>query len=99
MKLGVVVSGQGTNLRNLIDRGFDVAAVATNRPSCGGAELAPRRKIPLGELSVKHFSSEEEPDAAMRDFFPAHPVELVVDAGYDRTHTRPLLEAIPRPIL
>ena len=29
----------------------------------------------------------------MRDFFRAHGVELVVDAGYDRIHTRPLLDA------
>jgi phosphoribosylglycinamide formyltransferase-1 len=29
----------------------------------------------------------------MRDFFKAHEVELVVDAGYDRIHTEPFLEA------
>jgi phosphoribosylglycinamide formyltransferase 1 len=29
----------------------------------------------------------------MRDFFKSHGVELVVDAGYDRIHTEPLLEA------
>ncbi len=29
----------------------------------------------------------------MRDFFTAHGVELVVDAGYDRIHTRPFLDA------
>ena len=40
MKLGVCVSGQGTNLRNLVERGFDVVAVATNRPSCAGAAYA-----------------------------------------------------------
>ena len=73
--------------------------MATNRPSCGGAELARRRKIPLGELSLRLFSSEEERDAAMRDFFKAHRVELVVDAGYDRIHTRPFLEAFPGRIL
>jgi len=89
----VVVSGQGSNLRNLVERGFDVVAVATNRPSCGGAAFARECKIPLGELSVKRFSSEEERDAAMRDFFRSHGVELVVDAGYDRIHTRPFLEA------
>jgi phosphoribosylglycinamide formyltransferase-1 len=93
MRLGVVVSGKGSNLRNLVDRGFDVAAVATNRPSCGGAAFARERDIPLGQLSLKGFSSEEERDAAMRDFFRAHGVELVVDAGYDRIHTRPFLEA------
>ena len=93
MKLGVVVSGQGTNLRNLVHRGFDVVAVATNRPSCGAAAFARRRSIPLGELSLKQFVSETERDAAMRDFFRAHGVELVVDAGYDRIHTQPFLEA------
>ena len=29
----------------------------------------------------------------MRDFFLGHGVELVVDAGYDRIHTRPFLDA------
>ena len=93
MKLGGVVSGKGSNLRNLLDRGFNVVAVATNRPACGGAEFARERGIPLGELSLKQFSSGEERDAAMRDFFRSHGVELVVDAGYDRIHTRPFLEA------
>ncbi len=93
MKLGVVVSGKGSNLRNLVERGFEVVAVATNRPSCGGAEFARERNIPVGELSLKQFASEEERDAAMRDFFQTNGVELVVDAGYDRIHTRPFLEA------
>jgi phosphoribosylglycinamide formyltransferase 1 len=93
MKLGVVVSGKGSNLRNLVSRGFNVVAVATNRPSCGGAEFARKRRIPLGELSLKQFTSGEARDEAMRDFFRSHGVELVVDAGYDRIHTRPFLEA------
>ena len=29
----------------------------------------------------------------MRDFFLAHGVQLVVDAGYDRIHTKPFLDA------
>jgi phosphoribosylglycinamide formyltransferase-1 len=93
MRLGVVVSGQGSNLRNLVERKFDVVAVATNRPSCGGAGFARERGIPLGELSLKRFASEAERDTAMRDFFLGRGVELVVDAGYDRIHTRPFMEA------
>jgi phosphoribosylglycinamide formyltransferase-1 len=93
MRLGVVVSGKGSNLRNLVERNFEVVAVATNRPSCGGAYFARERDIPLGELSLKRFASEGERDIAMRDFFLAHGVELVVDAGYDRIHTHPFLEA------
>jgi phosphoribosylglycinamide formyltransferase-1 len=93
MRLGVCVSGRGSNLHNLVERGFDVVAVATNRPSCGGAAFARERGIPLGALSQKGFASAEDRDAAMRDFFRAHRVELIVDAGYDRVHTAPLLDA------
>jgi phosphoribosylglycinamide formyltransferase 1 len=67
--------------------------VATNRPACGGAAFARERGIPVGELSQKAFASTEERDAAMRDFFTSHGVELVVDAGYDRIQTAPLLDA------
>jgi len=93
LRLGVAVSGQGTNLGNLLARGFNVVAVATNRPQCGGAAIAREHGIPLGELPVKAFGSVEERDAAMRDFFVGQGVELVVDAGYDRIHSRPFLEA------
>jgi phosphoribosylglycinamide formyltransferase-1 len=68
-------------------------AVATNRPSCGGAALARELGIPLGELSQKTFASGEARDAAMRDFFVAQGVQLVVDAGYDRVHSAPFLAA------
>jgi len=93
VKLGVCVSGQGSNLRNLVERGFEVVAVATNRPSCGGAAFARERGIPLAELSQKAFASVEDRDASMRDFFIDRGVELVVDAGYDRVHSAPFLEA------
>ena len=87
------MSGNGTNLRNLIDRGFNVVAVATNRPSCKGAAFAREHGIPLGELPQKRFGSVEERDAAMLGFFTDHGVELVVDAGYDRIHSRAFVDA------
>jgi len=93
VKLGICISGQGTNLRNLVERGFEVVAVATNRPSCGGAAFARERGLPLAELSQRAFATVEDRDAAMRDFFIDHGVELVVDAGYDRVHSAPFLEA------
>jgi phosphoribosylglycinamide formyltransferase-1 len=74
-------------------------AVATNRPSCGGAALAREKGIPLGELSQKVFGSAEERDTAMREFFKGHGVELVVDAGYDRVHSNAFLEAFSGRII
>lgn len=70
-----------------------MVAVATNRPSCAGAAFAREQRIPLAELSQRRFASIEQRDTAMRDFFLEHAVQLVVDAGYDRVHSAPLLEA------
>lgn len=84
---------------NLVAKGLDVVAVVTNRPSCTGAAFARERGIPLGEFSQKAFASAEQRDAAMRDFLTEHRVELVVDAGYDRIHTRPFLDAFAGRII
>jgi phosphoribosylglycinamide formyltransferase 1 len=74
-------------------------AVATNRPSCGGAAYARDKGIPLGELSQKNFNSAEDRDAAMSDFFRKHGVEVVVDAGYDRVHSQAFLDAFEDRII
>src|SRR5207253_1547201 len=57
------------------------------------------QRIPLGELSQKAFESAEARDMAMRDFFRDHRVEMVVDAGYDRIHTRPFLDAFANRLI
>ena len=84
VRLGVLASGKGSNLRNLADLGYLVVAVATNRPSCGAAAIARERGIPLGEFSQRRFGSLDERDAAMRGWLEERGVELVVNAGYDR---------------
>jgi phosphoribosylglycinamide formyltransferase-1 len=76
-----------------------VVAVVTNRASCGAAAFARERGIPVGELSQKAFASAEERDLAMRDFLRDHGVELVVDAGFDRVHSRAFLEAFEGRII
>ena len=93
MRLGVLVSGKGTNLRNLVERGFEVVAVATNKPSCGGAVFARERAVPLGEFSQKAFASLAERDEAMRDWLLDQEVDLVVNAGYDRILTAGFIAA------
>jgi phosphoribosylglycinamide formyltransferase 1 len=87
MRLGVLASGKGSNLRNLVERGLEVVALPTNRPSCGAAGFARERGLPLGEFSQKTFASLEERDAAMRDWLLDQRVDLVVNAGYDRILT------------
>jgi phosphoribosylglycinamide formyltransferase-1 len=93
VRVGVLASGRGSNLRNLVDRGYDVVAVATNRPSCGAAVFARERGLALGEFSQRRFASSEDRDAAMLDWLSGHGVELVVNAGYDRILSRAFVAA------
>ncbi len=93
VRLGVLASGRGSNLRNLVERGYDVVAVATNRPSCGAAAFARAHGLVLGEFSQRRFPSSEERDAAMLDWLCGHGVELVVNAGYDRILSRAFVAA------
>jgi len=97
--LGVLASGRGSNLRNLLELGYRIAAVATNRPSCGAAALARERGLALGEFSQRRFASSEERDAAMLAWLRERGVELVVNAGYDRILSSDFVAAFPRRIV
>ncbi|HEX4215640.1 MAG TPA: phosphoribosylglycinamide formyltransferase [Candidatus Dormibacteraeota bacterium] len=99
MRLGVLASGRGTNLRNLVDRGYEVAAVATNRPSSGAAAIARERGLELGEFPQSRYPSRVERDQAMRDWLLGRAVELVVLAGYDRVVDPSLVRAFPGRML
>jgi phosphoribosylglycinamide formyltransferase-1 len=93
LRIGVLASGKGSNLRNLVERALPVVAVATNRPSCGAAAFARDRGIALGEFSQRGFDSVELRDAAMRDWLRGLGVELVVNAGYDRILSAAFIDA------
>jgi len=84
LRLGILASGRGTNLRNLVERGFDVVGVATNRPSCAAAGFARERSLTLGEFSQKSYPSLAARDAAMGAWLESIRAQVVVNAGYDR---------------
>ena len=97
--LGVLASGRGTNLVNLVERGYRVVAVATNRPACGAASYARGRGTPLGEFPQGRYPSVEARDAAMCRWLCDRGVELVVNAGYDRILTPGFVAAFRGRIL
>jgi phosphoribosylglycinamide formyltransferase-1 len=97
--LGVLVSGKGSNLRSLVERGYRVLAVATNRPSCGAAAFARERGLPLGGFSQKHYQSLEARDGVMCAWLLEQGVQLVVNAGYDRILSGGFIEAFGGRVL
>jgi len=99
LRLGILASGRGSNLKNLRERDFEIAAVATNRPSCGAAAMAREWGIPLGEFSQRAYPSLAARDSAMAAWLLGHGVELVVNAGYDRILTPGFLGAFPGAVL
>ena len=80
--IGVLVSGEGTNLQALIDEGLPIAAVASNRRGVRALERAEAAGIPASSFELDDYESREERDAAMADWLAGRGVTLVVCAGY-----------------
>jgi phosphoribosylglycinamide formyltransferase-1 len=80
--IGVLVSGEGTNLQALIDDGVPVAAVASNRRGVRALDRAAEAAIPTAAFPLDQFPDRETRDAMMAEWLAGHGVELVVCAGY-----------------
>jgi phosphoribosylglycinamide formyltransferase-1 len=80
--IGVLVSGEGTNLQALIDAGLPVSAVASNRAGVHALARAEAAGIPSAAFELDEYESREQRDAAMADWLVDHGVTLVVCAGY-----------------
>jgi phosphoribosylglycinamide formyltransferase 1 len=80
--IGVLVSGEGTNLQALIDDGLPVAAVASNKAGARALERARAASIATAVFELDDYASREERDAAMADWLLEQGVDVVVCAGY-----------------
>lgn len=104
-RLGVLISGRGSNLQSIIDatrRGeldATIAVVVSNRPDAAGLLRAREAGLQAVCLQQRDFASRDAYDAAVADVLRAHAVELVCLAGFMRMVGAPLLEAFPDRIL
>jgi phosphoribosylglycinamide formyltransferase 1 len=80
--IGVLVSGEGTNLQALIDDGLPIAAVASNKRRANALERAHAAGIPTAVFELEDYESRELRDQAMADWLEARDVQLVVCAGF-----------------
>lgn len=97
--IGVLVSGNGTNLQALIDGGLPVAAVASNRKDAPALLRACEAGIPTATFSLDCHADRAERDLVMATWLEEHEVELVVLAGYMHLLTRPFLDRFPGRIV
>jgi phosphoribosylglycinamide formyltransferase-1 len=105
MKIGVLVSGTGTNLQALLDaqaRGAlapgEIAVVLSNKPDAPALARAatagvPTEIVPHGKLDRVAFETQ------MLDALARHGVEAVVLAGFMRVLTAHFLDRFPLRII
>jgi phosphoribosylglycinamide formyltransferase-1 len=93
--IGVLVSGEGTNLQALIDEGLPIAAVASNRAGVRALQRAEAAGIPTRAFELDDYRDRESRDAAMGDWLIYNGVDLVVCAGYMHLLRSAFLERFP----
>ncbi len=106
LKIGVLVSGSGTNLQALIDRIADgslnaqITLVVSSRPGVRGIERAQAAGLPVLVMEKAEYAADAEAaDAKIAAALKEAGCEYVIMAGYMRMVRRPLLEAYPNHIV
>lgn len=105
LRIGVLVSGNGSNLQSIIDNceagKLDalVACVISNNADAFALERARRHGIPALYLDHRSFPTRESFDIAIVDVMLEHKVRMVALAGFNRIVSSVLLEAFPWAVL
>jgi len=105
VKIGVLVSGSGTNLQAILDaiaRGelkAEIRVVISNRAKAYALERARNQGIAALAIDHRQFASREDFDHALVRELRARGVELVVCAGFMRLLSHVMLDAYPGRIM
>jgi len=104
-RLGVLISGRGSNLQALIDaiaeRRLDaeIAVVISNIAAAAGLDRARRAGIPALHIDHRGWPSSADYDRRLAEELQARDVALVCLAGFMRKVGAPLIEAYPDAIV
>jgi phosphoribosylglycinamide formyltransferase 1 len=104
-RLGILISGRGSNLQSIIDAvtagalDASVAVVISNRRDAPGLDRARDAGIDALHVGPGGFPDRDGYDRAVAEALLAHDVTLVCLAGFMRLVGQPLLDAFPRRIL
>ena len=105
LRLGVLVSGRGTNLQAILDAiaggvlQAQVVLVACNRPGAGAIARAERAGVPVELFAQREYGTREAQQRAIGDRLEAVGVDLVVCAGWDRIFSAEFVRRFPGRII
>jgi phosphoribosylglycinamide formyltransferase-1 len=90
--IGVLVSGEGTNLQALIKAGLPIVCVGSNKPGVRALERAEAAGIETGVFLEEDYESREARDEALAQWLEDREVTLVVCAGYMHLFRKPFFD-------
>ena len=105
LRLGVLVSGGGTNLQSIIDhveRGVldaEIRIVISNVPDVFALQRAQKHNVPSAVVDHRRYSSREAFEKDLIDALRRHDVELVALAGFMRVLTPHFIRAFQQRIV
>ena len=104
-RLGILISGRGSNLQSIIDAvatgalDASIAVVISNRPDALGLQRARDARIDALYLDPRDYPDRHAYDRAIAERLRGRGVTLVCLAGFMRVVGQPLLDAFPLRIL
>lgn len=104
-RIGVLISGRGSNLQALIDAiaegslNAQISIVISNRADAAGLDRARAASLDTLVLDHRSFASRDEYDAALASELRSRRVSLVCLAGFMRLIGPRLLDEFPQAIL
>lgn len=105
LKIGVLISGSGTNLQAIIDRINDgslnasVELVISSRPDAYGLKRAEAAGVDSLTLSKEFYKENDDSDEFIARMFRARGCEYIIMAGYMRMVHASLLDAFPNRVV
>ena len=105
IKLGVLLSGSGTNLQAIIDRinegtlDATIELVVSSRPSAYGLKRAEAAGLQTMTLSKEIYADPILADEVIATELKMHDVDYVIMAGYMRMVHAPLLATFPNRVV
>jgi len=97
--IGVLVSGEGSNLQALLDARLPICAVASSRAGARALERAATAGVPAADFELAEYADRAQRDATMANWLQEHGVRFVVCAGYMHLLTPGFLERFPERIV
>ncbi len=106
MRLGVLVSGRGSNLAALLAAEAtgrlapaEIAVVVSNRPDAGALEVARAAGKPVAVVDHRDFADRDRFEHALLAALATHDAEAVILAGFMRVLTPTFVAAFPLRIV